>query len=315
VREGGARIEVEPPYPNTRSFIVPAPIDLAPDATEVAIVLMAGGAVTGTLIAPDGTAPPSSWIDVMRDGVRLSRVASSADGTFRVVVPATGLVSLVYGGPCSPGTRENTPFADLDGAVEGVAAGATNVILRLATGVSDQTLTVRVLSPDSTPVGRVQMSLSPGGSAPTRWQQTLTDGTATFDQLPRHEVRVLVHTPEGTDWFAPEALRVRPRGQEVTLSFVRGTRIEGVLVSGDPGKEQFAPLIVEAFVGDRSVGRMGCQLSTTSAETKFRVYVPATEPGPFRIVVGRPGGAGRPRGTADGVAPGAKDVRIELKPK
>jgi hypothetical protein len=167
------------------------------------------------------------------------------------------------------------------------------------------------VTPDGAGVGSMQVFFNDarGWSPGDRQPETDATGRVEVTGLPRGEFSVLLSSFPPAPWARPDSTvqRVGPETREVIFRLREGTPIRGVVLTpaGAPGQAGVIALRGGALVAHAMAAKDG----------SFTLYVPAEDPGPFRLEVhgtSVDGGKGV-RGEVDGVLPAAEGVTIRLR--
>ncbi|MCC6738226.1 MAG: carboxypeptidase regulatory-like domain-containing protein [Planctomycetia bacterium] len=231
-------IKVLPPSDGPRCFLTPRAIGLRLPEESARVVLEDAGIATGVIWLEQQDRGWSGVPVLTLLGEReVSRTTAGAGGSFRAIVPIGSTVTLEV---------ENLEFAfhrDVamgsypEGRLEGVRAGDQDLRLVVRLRPMSQSLRVVIQDPDGRGVPNARVGFRPGGRISTLNFDANEIGVAEIARLPDCDLDVYANLPkdmEGTeDWWRPAALRVRPAGQEVVLSFSKGIRLKGTVLGPD----------------------------------------------------------------------------------
>jgi hypothetical protein len=292
------------------TFAQPAPIELEPDQTEATFVLQTAAITTGTLLDPSGK--PLAWatLEVHGASERAAWVWTDEAGRFRISTEEGVVFEIVFKGKVGPSQKERYRSVQkpMEGRLEGVRAGSTDVEFRATAVQTDGSLSIRVLSPSGAPIENQFVSIRPA-PAGMGTQRTDADGRVLLSKLLAREVQIFLHfvgSPE-QPWLAPPGPKATPDGREIVLRLRKGDTIEGVLLKADG---------TSAGMGSVAVmkGKQHVSNARSDAEGRFVVVVEAGDPGPYSLrgMVQIPGGNAH-GAFAKGVQPGATGVELRFE--
>lgn len=274
---------------------------LRADESSARIVLKRAGIVRGVVLLPDGTPVFRPVLAVVaEDGTERGRTTGNEDGSFRAAIPAAGLSTLVFLGHGVRGQRYSEMNAPYRGELRGVAAGRTDLVVRLEPLPTGRRLSVRLADPDGEPLEGVIVSTSQHGRA----IRSGADGRVHFDEHVAKKTTIWVRGNVG-GLVPPEPRVVIPEGQEVEVRFARGVPLRGIVSVSKPSE---APWNVIILSGKKPVAVAPCEKDGT-----FVAYIhPNAGQGPFRVEAVESGPNGR-RVAAPHVLLGGTDVRIDVR--
>jgi hypothetical protein len=236
------------------------------------VVLERGESVDGRVVAPDGSPVASAVVEAFRDGEPLvqaspfsgNQIWSDAEGRFQVRVPPTGAVDLrAFERILDDGTV-------VGGTLQGVRAGAGEVVLRLGAVEMGRTLKVTAVGPDGSPAPHVHV-FAKVGDANVAGANARTDaeGRAVLERLPAARVTVvaapLPESPGHGRWRRASE-RVEPSGQEVRIALREPLHVRGRVESPDRVPAAGATV----FTVDRGRSSLA---ATADAEGRFDLEV------------------------------------------
>lgn len=298
-------------------YRIPPPRPLPSGTDDVTIELDRAGVAMGIVLGIDGRPLPQAALRIVSLGENVEQGAGTAfsdlEGKFRVVVPARGTAEIILTGIVNRmegnHTGEIPPFG---GRLEGVAAGAKDLVLRARPLTFDRALSVRVLAPDGSPLGGAQVFARDMAGAVVPGANVLTDalGLAVLKALPDGDIGVwakAVRRPGAEDWMDAFLYPLLAEGQAVTLRMREGLRVRGEVTSADG--EPVADAYVTAY-------RRTDMLRTvqTDASGIFSLLVPADTAMPLRLIAQKWEGKKLLQAAFDAWTPERGDVAMFLAP-
>jgi carboxypeptidase family protein len=285
----------------SRKFLRAAPRDLGKDESDVRVVLEEGAELTGRLVDPDGAPVAQARIRFATAGDAKLGATTDDDGTFHVMIPRSGRVSLAFDGAVQSNGRMQD--SSLTAHLEDVAPGA-NLVVRCERTQRDRKLTVVVVTAEDAAIEGASVNVS---SAMGLRLSATTDGSgiATFENLPAVELDVNAWF-QGRDVLPPVGARAVPAGQELRLVCRVASRITGLVV-GEDGTVSGSGY-VQAFRDARVVG-----LAQVDSGGKFTLLLPVEDTAAVRLELTRTPGNKSPDAVLDAVAPGTQNVRLVVK--
>jgi RNA polymerase sigma-70 factor (ECF subfamily) len=302
---GSARVQIAAPRADVdvfadglpRSFFACEQQRWSPGVATLTFVLREGDPVDGLVLDPDGK--PVVRAVLRFEGPDVDDVVTADPvGRFRHVVAKRTRVHVDF-----EHAEDGPSPSALAGTVD-VEAPAKDVVIRCARVATDRTLSVKVTTPDGSPVGGADVVVRSRAGGERRTATTDAQGVARFDGLPARPR--LVTANETGAWARSTDVAATPDGRQVVVALRAAAEIRGVVVDANDAP---AHATVTALVGDAVAAT-----ATASDDGRFVLHVPVEVRGPF-VVEARDGGK-RPRtGETEDVAPGASDVRVRLAAK
>jgi hypothetical protein len=300
------------------------------DATEVRLVLAVGAWIEGTLLRADGTPGGGITVGAVTPAGRWITNSTDAQGRFRLAVPATGTVDLLWNGQrVVTGARGAAEIVDSREFAEvlGASPGMRGIVLRARAVADDASQRVRVVGPDGSPVAGIGVwarDLSLNDPKMPR-AQTDAEGRATLTGMPDRRHRF--GTGETTGLAPSRWFETTPgREPEIVLTLRATREIRGTMIDADGrpfteyesgGKRRAASPWARS---ESASGQSWYQSRGAAADGSFTILVPDDDPGPFVVEFHLPpegeGAAFVQRGaSAAGVVPGGPDVRLVIAPR
>lgn len=296
-------------------YRIPPPRPLPSGTDDVTIELERAGIAEGIVLDVDGRPLPQAALRIVSGGEAVEQGGGTAfsdlEGRFKVVVPVRGTADIVLIGVVNRmegiHTGEIPPFG---GRLEGVAAGAKDLVLRARPLSFDRALSVRVLAPDGSPLRGAQVFArdARGGLVPGANVLTDAEGVAALTALPDGDISVwakAVRLAEAEDWMDASLYPLLAEGQTATLRIRQGVRVRGMVetAAGEPA----AGVFVSAYRRSDLVGS-----AETDAEGGFSFLVPGDTPMPLRLLAQRWEGRTLLQATVDRWTPERGDVAMAL---
>jgi RNA polymerase sigma factor (sigma-70 family) len=254
-----------------------------------------GSPISGVVLDPSGAAVAGAFLRLESTDGGVFTVATDPAGRFREIVPLGAKVQIVF---------DSVQSSALSGFAGTLActAPAADLVVRCQRVATDRMLTVKVttLGADA-PAGVEILVTSPLGGE-RRTATTDAQGVARFEGLPARPRSVVAM--ESGPWARSVNTTITPDGQQIALALRAAVEIRGTVVGAD-GKLVAATVI--AVLNEDDVATS----TTTQSDGRFVLHVPAEVVGPFRVEA-RKSTDLRISGVAEGVVPGAADVRIVL---
>jgi hypothetical protein len=300
---GPRRLDVAEKIVPGRCFLPVGYVAVAATQTEVRLRLREGAAIEGRVVDERDAPVARVNVTVLGPGGFRNEITSAADGAFRLPAPVGSTCDLRLGVQAG---RYFVPEENYDGALEGVAAGTTDVLFRCRKVEKDRTLSVLVVDPSGAPRPLAYVTLSVGAFlSPGNADK---DGRCRFENLPAREMTARA----GTLGDAPDELYspatpvpVVPEGQEIVLQLRPAVVVRVVAV--DAAGAAVARLDVAAKKDGRVVARW-----RTDASGRATLKLPPEAAGRIRIELRdeRAAESVAPRGTADVDAPSEREIRV-----
>lgn len=240
--------------------------ELRPDERSVRFVLDVCEPTVGRVV--DETSHPVVGVHVGvvgLDGVHRNARATDEAGVFRVPVPTGRTAGLVVDGTgerrVGSGTGKTVTDLGVEGRVDGVRAGATDVVLRVRTRSAERVLDVRVLRPDGTPAVGFPVTASITTMASVSGS-TDEQGSVRLEGLPDRPVDVRIDLPrEGRRAGEPlvgETLQgVLPGGGLLMRTLSAPVRVMGSVTDEHAAGLVGVEVTLRTPDGPRRVGKTG----------------------------------------------------------
>jgi hypothetical protein len=286
-----------------RAFLPVGIVTVDVSQSDVRVRLREGAAIKGRVV-DENEAPVAGVLvsAVGPDGFH-TEITSAADGAFRLAAPAGSTCALRLGFHNGAAFWPNENY---EGALEGVAAGTTEVVLRCRKIRKDGSLSVLVVDPSGAPRPRAYVAVMlvmhvKGGESDK-------NGRCRFEELPVRELTVGASTlgDAPDELYSPATpVPVVPEGQEIVLQLRPAVVVRVVAV--DAAGAAVARLDVAAKKDGKVVARW-----RTDASGRATLKLPPEAAGRIRIELRdeRAADAVAPRGTADVDAPSEREIRV-----
>lgn len=261
--------------------LLPAPRRRVEESASSAdLVLRRARGVRGQIVDPEGRSfQPSAPLAVFESGRPVpldpwdqNTLGVANDGAFEVAVPLDGAVDLDLGPSETPDGRL------VEGALRGIRADASDVVLRTHDVTLDRELSVLVRGPS----GRAEAGVEVVARFTSKRSATATtaaDGRARLTGLPATPAAVEVTLPAGhphrTDWIVDRRTGVRPDAGEIEFLFETGRRVAGVARA--PDGTALAGANVWLYRGPQAFGQPPFARAETGADGRFAVAAPRGE--------------------------------------
>jgi len=289
-----------------RSFLPVGIVPVAEGETAVHIRLREGAAIEGRVV--DETGEPVNHVNVALlgpDGFH-NNITTDATGAFRVPAPLGSSCELRLGFA----GEGLFPDEDFEGALDGVVAGTSGVVLRARRVPKDRALSVVVVDPDGSPLPGAYVAVVL--RVVVQGRNADADGRCRFEGLPGRELSVNAGSlGAGTrDVHAPSRpVSVVPNGQEIVVQLRRANLVRVALVDTSGAAVDLGGIYVRARA-DRSFGAW----RRSDASGRLVLSIPADEPGLWRLEAVEEDGGSRSTvlGAADVNVPAATEVRLVI---
>jgi hypothetical protein len=300
---GPHRVDVAEKSAVGRSFLPVGLVRVGESETDVGIRLREGAVIEGRVV--DEVGDPVSRANVALlgpDGFR-NNITTYPTGAFRLAAPRGSTCDLRLGFAGA----ELFPDEDFEGALDGVAAGTSGVVLRARRVPKDRTLSVVVVDPDGSPLPGAFVAVAL--RVVVQMRNADADGRCRLEGLPGRELSVAAWSLGGDVHATSRPVSMVPNGQEIVVRLRRANPVRVVLVDASGA----AVSVRGVYVSARAGGSSGAW-ARSDESGRLVLSIPADEPGLWRLEA-REDPDGTVLGADDVSVPTAREVRLPIDRK